>query len=471
MINHLISAIKIEARIYSEDEWDRKLCELGVMLGWNATDEPAFLKLNLIGKKVLIKPNWVLHYNAGKDSLEPIITNPELIKAIVRCIARQKPATIKVGDAPLQSCDFPKVTEYGGISSWMKSAAEQWPMLLGPIDFRRTIASRSVVALVQDENVRPEDQYRIVDLAEMSALEPVADLSERFRVTQYDPRYMKERHAKGKHQYMIAGEVMEADVIINVPKLKTHKKAGLTCALKNLVGINGNKEFLPHHRKGSPRVGGDCYPRKNAFKECTEWLLDLQNATTSRTLKNIIRLPLMATNTLAKYQGSFIGTEGAWSGNDTVWRMVADLNRIAIYCGKDGEIKSSPQRRLIHIVDAITAGQGDGPLASDRFDLGILLGGNDAACVDWIASKVLGYDPRKIFAVSKIFELNTLRITTINPREIECVWSNGEHVELSALPKPTLYPEGWIDCLEKREDREKVYGITRGSWFKKRALT
>ena len=32
----------------------------------------------------------------------------------------------------------------------------------------------------------------------------------------------------------------------SLPKLKTHKKAGITCALKNLIGINGNKEYLPH---------------------------------------------------------------------------------------------------------------------------------------------------------------------------------------------------------------------------------
>ena len=32
----------------------------------------------------------------------------------------------------------------------------------------------------------------------------------------------------------IAREVIEADVVINVPKLKTHKKIGLREALKNL---------------------------------------------------------------------------------------------------------------------------------------------------------------------------------------------------------------------------------------------
>ena len=57
--------------------------------------------------------------------------------------------------------------------------------------------------------------------------------------------------------------IIDADLVINVPKLKTHKKAGVTGALKNLVGINGNKEFLPHHRKGGAASGGDCYPGRS----------------------------------------------------------------------------------------------------------------------------------------------------------------------------------------------------------------
>jgi uncharacterized protein (DUF362 family) len=59
---------------------------------------------------------------------------------------------------------------------------------------------------------------------------------------------MAKTHHPGVHQYLVAKEVIEADIIINLPKLKTHRKAGVTCALKNLIGINGNKEYLPHHR-------------------------------------------------------------------------------------------------------------------------------------------------------------------------------------------------------------------------------
>lgn len=42
---------------------------------------------------------------------------------------------------------------------------------------------------------------------------------------------------------------MDADVIVHVPKLKTHEKVGITCALK---GVVGSKECLAHYRAGGP---------------------------------------------------------------------------------------------------------------------------------------------------------------------------------------------------------------------------
>ncbi|MCV6004648.1 DUF362 domain-containing protein, partial [Escherichia coli] len=85
--------------------------------------------------------------------------------------------------------------------------------------------------------------FVLFDLGRESLLEPITDQGQNFRVTCYDPRLLAARHAPGRHQYLVSRDIIEADVVINLPKLKTHKKAGLTCALKNLIGINGNKEF------------------------------------------------------------------------------------------------------------------------------------------------------------------------------------------------------------------------------------
>ena len=60
----------------------------------------------------------------------------------------------------------------------------------------------------------------------------------------------------GTHEYLISRSAMDADVFINLPKLKTHKKVGVTLSLKNLVGINGDKNYLPHFCIGTPAEGG-----------------------------------------------------------------------------------------------------------------------------------------------------------------------------------------------------------------------
>ena len=59
----------------------------------------------------------------------------------------------------------------------------------------------------------------------------------------------------GRNEYLLSETVLSADLVVNLPKLKTHKKTGVTLALKNLVGINGDKNLLPHHCVGSPDAG------------------------------------------------------------------------------------------------------------------------------------------------------------------------------------------------------------------------
>src|SRR5581483_2235578 len=115
-------------------------------------------------------------------------------------------------------------------------------------------------------------------------------------------------------------EIIDADVVINLPKLKTHKKAGITCALKNLVGINGNKEYLPHHRVGGLESGGDCYPGKSVMKTALEFALDQQNMATSHISGKLWNEVATNLDRVLRYSGDTLGVEGSHSGNDTVWR-------------------------------------------------------------------------------------------------------------------------------------------------------
>ena len=69
-----------------------------------------------------------------------------------------------------------------------------------------------------------------------------------------------DRHVDGRNEYLLSATVLSADLVVNLPKLKTHKKTGVSLALKNLVGINGDKNWLPHHCAGSVAQGGDEFP-------------------------------------------------------------------------------------------------------------------------------------------------------------------------------------------------------------------
>src|SRR5262249_32950218 len=71
-------------------------------------------------------------------------------------------------------------------------------------------------------------------------------LSGRFYGADYDVEETRGFHAGGRHEYIVCRSALEADVIVNIPKLKTHKKTGVTISLKNLVGVNGHRNCLPH---------------------------------------------------------------------------------------------------------------------------------------------------------------------------------------------------------------------------------
>jgi hypothetical protein len=294
----------------------------------------------------------------------------------------------------------------------------------------------------------------LFNLREESLLEPITKKAGEFRVTSYDPRLMAKTHSPKNHQYLIAREVLDADVVVNVPKLKTHRKAGISCALKNLVGINGNKEYLPHHRIGGSADGGDCYPGRDPVKRMLERLLDQRNKSTSRFAVRSIQLLERQLYRALRIKGDRIGVEGAWSGNETVARMTIDLNRILLYGRIDGTLGDSVQRRVINVVDAVVAGQGDGPLANDELPLGMLLAGSSQAAVDLVGARLLGYDPTKIPVLRLAFEDYRWGITGFGREdvvELDADLDAGFGEKASLAPSiRTRHPIGWADAATQR---------------------
>lgn len=384
------------------------------------------------GSTVLIKPNWVRDHNP-KGNFESLVTHTSIIKNIMDlcAVGLGGRGRIIIGDAPLQNCNFDKLLDVSRIGEVVKIFHAKYPNIEVIIeDWRITTmkssGSRESVAQVQkiSENDAKIKDYSLVDLVDESFLEEVSSKANLFRVTKYKPSLLKKHHDKGRHEYLVTNRIFEADLIINIPKLKTHIKAGLTGALKNLVGINGHKEFLPHHIKGSSEEGGDNYKYKNYLRSKYEDLYDYlwENFNNFSVWKRKFLIRLVRTlEALSIIFGKEGITAGSWPGNDTIWRTTLDLNHILYFRGK--------HKKILNIVDGIVAGEGNGPLEPEAKKTGLLIAGENPALVDAVVAKVIGYNIFNIKTVNNALNntLSKFRINNIN--NIIISWASGDRID------------------------------------------
>lgn len=144
------------------------------------------------GKRVLLKPNML----AGKGVDAAVTTHPEIVRAVIELV-QSAGGIVSVGDSP-------------GVGT---------PQL---------VAQRCGIMGVIEETG--------------ATFAPFADS---VRVT---PRSGTIRH------FDIARDIAEADVIINLPKLKTHQMMGMTCAVKNLFGaVVGLRKPHVHLQAGADK--------------------------------------------------------------------------------------------------------------------------------------------------------------------------------------------------------------------------
>ena len=154
------------------------------------------LGISFAGKRVLLKPNMVEY-----ESHTAINTNPRVVAAAAEAMLRAGAREVAVGEGPGHRRD----TEY------LVSAT-------GLLDYVRDLRLR-FVDLNHDDVQRVRLRSRFMGLDEISL--PV--------------------------------ELMAADLVVSMPKLKTHHWAGMTCAMKNLFGVvpgavyGWPKNFLHFH--------------------------------------------------------------------------------------------------------------------------------------------------------------------------------------------------------------------------------
>jgi uncharacterized protein (DUF362 family) len=369
------------------------------------------------GAKVVLKPNWVHHHNFSSHGIDCLVTHTCVIEAILYYIAKAHPECIVIGDGPVQGCNFAALMAACHVPEMIERFTAH-KVNVSVKDFRRTIQPNASLGGRAQEDCRPMDEFVLYDLGPDSALEAITTPNSEFRVTMYNPDVLQRSHRPGKHQYLIARDVIEADVVLNVPKLKTHKKAGITGALKNVVGINGHKDYLPHHRKGGSQSGGDCYAGQSRLKSLVEDLLDATNRAQGTIARHMLAHAVRVGMAFGKVVGAENNYEGSWHGNDTVWRMSLDLQRILHYGRADGTLADHVQRTVLTITDAIIAGQGDGPLAPTPITLGIMTLGVNTAAVEWVHALLMGLDPQRIPLIREAFVPHRYPLTHSPPDAI-----------------------------------------------------
>ena len=362
------------------------------------------------GETVLLKPNFVKQ-DHPRDPLgwRYVLTHGSVIRAVADYVwkAVGVDGKVVVADAPQTDSSFYEVVRVLGLDR-IRDFYAGHGLDFGLVDLRPEEHDNQGGVIVRRRSL-PGDPagYVAFDLGGRSEFVGHGGAG-RYYGADYDEVAVNDRHRDGRHEYLISGTAIDADVVFSLPKLKTHKKAGITVSLKNLVGINGDKNWLPHHTEGALANGGDEHPDPDVLHR-------IERATApflrrfSRHVPGLGTLTHRAARRLGRHV--FGDTEevirsGNWWGNDTVWRMCLDLNKVLLYGNRDGTLREpAPRARKRHfvLVDGIVAGEGRGPMNPDPVPAGVLVFGLNGPSVDAACGYLMGFDPERIPIVRQAF--------------------------------------------------------------------
>jgi uncharacterized protein (DUF362 family) len=367
------------------------------------------------------------HHPRDPEGWRYVITNGSVIRAVADYVwkAVGKRGKIIIADAPQTDASFAKMVALLGMDV-LQDFYRSHGLNLELIDLRREEwVSRGGVVI--DRRPLPPNAYGNIafDLADASEFADHHGAG-RYYGADYDAGVVNQHHSQGRQEYLVAGCAIRCDVVFSLPKLKTHKKAGITASLKNLVGVNADKNWLPHHTEGKADSGGDEHPHP-------DWKHRFERKIAAGLRRFATAIPSLGSLILrgAREAGRpmFGDTEevirsGNWWGNDTVWRMCLDLNKILMYGEADGSFRAaSPQHRKRHfvLVDGILAGQGRGPMNPDPFDSSTVLFGVHPPSVDAACACLMGFDPEKIPIVRQAFLCARLPLAEHHWNEVNVV--------------------------------------------------
>lgn len=145
------------------------------------------------GQSVLLKPNML----AGKAPEKAVTTHPEIVRAVIKAVMNAG-GDVSLGDSP-------------GIGS--------------PENVARKCG---LLKIVEETGIKFAPFEKSVKVQIKSGV---------------------------FHELEVAEDILNADVVINLPKLKTHQMMGLTCAIKNMFGsVVGLRKPRLHLQAGTDKA-------------------------------------------------------------------------------------------------------------------------------------------------------------------------------------------------------------------------
>lgn len=411
------------------------------------------------GEHVVLKPNMIRQsHETRPGDWDYVITHGSVIRAVSEYAARALGGhgRISIADGPQTDSLYDRIKALMGLEEIAAYLRETYGVDVALVDIRREWWKEKD-GIYTKRVPLPGDPYGYVraNLGRRSRFVGKADRP--LYGAYYDMAETNQHHHGDVHEYMFSGTALAADVFINLPKLKTHKKCGVTLNLKNLVGCNGDKNWLPHYAIGVPSEGGDQFPEasikhraeQNIVGFVKRRMLDRGGRwiTLARRFKQLGYRVFGDTSRVVR--------SGNWYGNDTIWRMVLDLNAIMLYGDLQGTLDAGRRRRFFSVVDGIVAGEGNGPLAPERVRAGLVVAGGDPVAVDAVTAELIGFDWRRIQHLSEAFAPAPLPIAAVEPGSVTVVSNESQLARAGALmDPPELYhfePHfGWKGHIERQ---------------------
>jgi uncharacterized protein (DUF362 family) len=406
--------------------------EVGSMLQrlLGGSQDSPFSRLVGRGGTVVIKPNMVRHFNPS-GSLEAVVTSPYVCRVLIELAAEAvgPEGKVVVADSPQNDCDFDELL----LSAGWKDVLEDCRARLSPQIEVRDLRPESVTmkdGVIVARHKLPGDPLgqKLINLGSRSSFEGSGLDPARLRGSDYDPSVTASSHSDGSHSYSICRTFLEADLLIVVPKVKTHKKVGVSLAMKNLVGLVGEKNRLPHHTAGFAGSGGDEYPSPTLWPRVRQW--STQKARPLLAAGRGVPIFRMARRFETAFLPEVAERSGNWWGNNTAWRMVVDLVRIL------REERLDAGKPTLFVYDGLVSGEGAGPLAPNAVDLGLLAAAEDPVAGDWVVTREMGMVPDRIPLMR---EAAALKLWSEDPLLPEVVYLTEASKKRQLVPHP-----GWL---------------------------